>query len=52
LCLWFPTTADLPNVVAPDILTGLASSLLGAVDGILAQPAGSVIADNTEAKGP
>ncbi len=48
--LWFHTTADLPNVVAPDILTGLAQGFLGTVNGILAQPAGAVIADNTEAK--
>jgi len=48
--LWFHTTADLPGVVAPAILTGLTQGFLGSVDAILAQPAGAVIGANTEAK--
>lgn len=48
--LWFHTAADLPSVVAPEILTGLTQGFLGSVDAILAQPAGAVIGANTEAK--
>jgi hypothetical protein len=48
--LWFHTAADLPEVVSPGILTGLAQGFLGSVNSILAQPAGAVIAANTEAK--
>src|ERR1700753_1463008 len=48
--LWFHTAADLPSVVAPEILTGLAQGFLGSVNAILAQPAGAVLAANTEAK--
>jgi hypothetical protein len=48
--LWFHTTADLPSVVAPEILTGLTQGFLGSVDAILAQPAGAVIGANAEAK--
>ncbi len=48
--LWFHTTADLPSVVAPEILTGLTQGFLGSVDAILGQPAGAVIGANAEAK--
>jgi hypothetical protein len=48
--LWFHTSADLPSVVAPEILTGLTQGFLGSVDAILAQPAGAVIGANAEAK--
>ena len=48
--LWFHTAADLPEVVSPGILTGLAQGFLGSVNSILAQPAGAVIGANTEAK--
>jgi hypothetical protein len=48
--LWFHTAADLPSVVAPEILTGLTQGFLGSVDAILAQPAGAVIGANAEAK--
>ena len=47
--LWFHTAADVPSVVDPGILTRLAAGYRGAVDSILAQPAGAVRAANTEA---
>ena len=47
---WFHTAADLPGVVSPEVLTGLAQGFLGSVNSILAQPAGAVIGANTEAK--
>jgi hypothetical protein len=48
--LWFHTAADLPSVVDPEMLAGLAQGFLGSVDAILAQPAGAVIGANAEAK--
>lgn len=48
--LWFHTAADLPSVVDPEMLAGLAHGFLGSVDAILAQPAGAVIGANGEAK--
>jgi hypothetical protein len=47
--LWFHTAADVPSVVDPGILTRLAAGYRGAVDSILAQPAGAIRAANTEA---
>jgi hypothetical protein len=48
--LWFHTAADLPSVVDPEMLAGLAQGFLGSVDAILGQPAGAVVAANAEAK--
>ncbi len=47
--LWFHTAADLPSVVDPGILTRLAAGYRGAVDSILAQPAGAVRGANSAA---
>ncbi|HVX31827.1 MAG TPA: hypothetical protein VHA80_01705 [Solirubrobacterales bacterium] len=47
--LWFHTAADLPSVVDPGILTRIAAAYRGAVDSILAQPAGAIRAANGEA---
>jgi PA domain len=48
--LWFHTAADLPSVVDPEMLAGLAQGFRGSIDAILGQPAGAVVAANAEAK--